>query len=119
MSAADRIPKEPRTIRFAWLPLLLGSGAVLMGGHDRIPWPEENGIPLVDRSHDAASIDVLDALPAELELLPGIGPGLARTMYRGIRTDRLQSLEELERIPGIGPVRAEAIRRSVMRESGD
>ncbi len=119
MSEVDRTSKQPRSIHFAWLLVLLGSGAVLMGGLGRVPWPEGSEVVLVDRSREASTIDVLGALPAELELLPGIGPGLARTMYRGIRTDRLQSLEELETIPGIGPVRAAAIRRSVMSDSGD
>ena len=52
----------------------------------------------------ARRVDVNTATVAELERLPGIGPGLAER----IAEDRaahgpFHSMEDLERVPGIGP----------------
>ena len=51
--------------------------------------------------------------PAELEALPGIGPGIARRIVEG---RPYRSVEELERVKGIGPKRLEEIRLLVTAE---
>ena len=111
-----RIPCPPRTSRFAWGLALLGAVLVLLSGRGLTVAQEVLG---PDRSHEAGSIDVLEATPAELEFLPGIGPGLARSIHRELRLRGIRSLDELESLRGIGPSRANAIRGAIMKSSGE
>jgi competence protein ComEA len=59
----------------------------------------------------AELIDLNSATQAELESLPGIGPGKARAIidYRN-RHGALQSIEELDRVSGFGGKTIEKIR---------
>jgi len=71
--------------------------------------------PLLASVEDDASasrrIDVNTASAAELELLPGIGPTLARriTDFRD-RSGPFRTIESLQRVRGIGPKTVEKIR---------
>lgn len=84
----------------------------------RAPWaayPTSPRSPVVDRvpSRDDATalptavagrINVNAASAPELELLPGIGPTLARRIVEVRQRDGpFRSLDELSRVPGIGP----------------
>ena len=62
----------------------------------------------------ARQVDVNTAGAAELERLPGVGPGLARriTEYR-TQHGSFHSAEELMRVRGIGPKTLEALREYV------
>ncbi|MCZ6493570.1 MAG: ComEA family DNA-binding protein, partial [Planctomycetota bacterium] len=65
-------------------------------------------------------IDINSAGLAQLDLLPGIGPGLAQR----IATDRLAngrftSVDDLTRVPGIGPRIIERIRPFAVAEAID
>jgi len=58
----------------------------------------------------ARTINVNDATRAELELLPGIGPALARRIIESRRTaGPFRRLDDLQRVPGIGPKTAAAL----------
>jgi competence protein ComEA len=64
-----------------------------------LPPPQEHGAPAV-----AGLIDLNTATEAELELLPAIGPALARRIveFRGAHGG-FKSVEELDGVSGIGP----------------
>ena len=102
----------PGSTRVAWTLLVVAAGA--------IGWTYLQGVridprlqPTVDRSREAPSVDPLRASPAELQLLPGIGPGLSRSIHHDLRVLDIDSIEALQTLPGIGPVRAAAILESV------
>ncbi|MAJ47904.1 MAG: hypothetical protein CMJ57_11335 [Planctomycetaceae bacterium] len=64
-------------------------------------------------SYPAAGVPALDpftAAPAELCLLPGFGPRLARRMHQAIHQRGLTSLEQLPAVRGIGPARLAVLR---------
>ena len=110
-------PSRP-PVRYGWLAVFLAVGATWLAGADRRPIPAYTSDPGAG-GRASVPFDVLGASPAELELLPGIGPALSRTVHRAIRTRNIGSLDELESIPGIGPIRAEQIRRSAMTGGRD
>lgn len=59
----------------------------------------------------ARRIDVNTAPPAELELLPGIGPALAaRIVEHRESQGRFGSVDDLQRVKGIGPKTVEKLR---------
>ena len=97
--------------RLVWC-LLLGISAgvfVLDFGSvalDAVPYPSS-------RHRDAVGIDPLTARRADLQLLPDVGPGLARVIHEAARAGRLRDLDELETLRGIGPTRAGAIRNAI------
>jgi competence protein ComEA len=66
-----------------------------------------------------AVVDVNRADPAELTLLPGIGPALAGRIVadRGSRGP-FARVEDLDRVPGIGPATIDRLRASAVT-SGD
>ena len=68
----------------------------------------------------ARTIDLNTATQAELELLPGVGPTVAKRIidYRTQR-GRFRSVEELDRIKGIGPRMIEQVRGLVGVSGGD
>lgn len=56
-------------------------------------------------------IDLNSATPAELELLPRIGPALAARIVEDRQTrGPYRSLEDLDRVRGIGPMTVEKLR---------
>jgi competence ComEA-like helix-hairpin-helix protein len=55
-------------------------------------------------------IDVNSADQAELELLPGIGPALAKRIIEARGQRRFTRVEDLDRVPGIGPKTLERLR---------
>ena len=60
-------------------------------------------------------IDINEAGPAELDLLPGIGPMLAeRITADRIAQGRFTSVSDLQRVSGVGPVTVERIRPYVV-----
>jgi competence protein ComEA len=60
----------------------------------------------------AMTLDINVAEAADLTLLPGIGPQLARRIFEHRRAHGpFRSLQDLQRVPGIGP-------RTVQRASG-
>ena len=74
------------------------------------PRPESASLALAPSSASAL-IPLNSATPAELDLLPGIGPSLANAIveYRQAH-GRFQSVEQLLDVPGIGPAKLAAIR---------
>lgn len=104
---------EPQSMRTAWVMLVVIGLIILCtdgAGASRWDLPRPSGI---DRSREACSVDVFEASMGELQFLPGVGVGIARSMHQSIRTQAVRSLDQLESLPGIGPSRADAIRRSV------
>ena len=69
-------------------------------------------------SQGPRGLDPFRASPAELCLLPGIGPRLARRLHREIRCRDLDRLEELSTIDGIGPARIRALRAALEGRGG-
>jgi len=60
-------------------------------------------------------IDINEAGPAELDLLPGIGPKLAeRITADRSALGRFTSVSDLQRVSGVGPVTVERIRPYVV-----
>ncbi len=56
-------------------------------------------------------IDINEAGPAELDLLPGIGPMLAERITADRRAlGRFTSVSDLQRVSGVGPVTVARIR---------
>jgi len=56
-------------------------------------------------------VDLNEAGPGEFEVLPGIGPALARRIVQEReRTGRFADADALDRVPGIGPATIERIR---------
>lgn len=98
------------------LVLLLLSGLpILVVDRLRITPSELPPRPVVDRSR-TVDFDFATASLAELRFLPGVGPGLARTLHHGIHVQGLDDLDRIESLPGIGPRRAEAIRAAFRRD---
>ena len=65
----------------------------------------------------ARTINVNTATPAQLELLPGIGPALASRIIESRRSQGpFRRLDDLQRVRGIGPKTAEAIAQHVRFE---
>ena len=72
-------------------------------------------------SYPALGVPALDpftAAPAELGLLPGFGPRLARRVHREIHRHGLTSLEQLPAVRGIGPARLAVLRRALTTWQG-
>lgn len=102
----------------AWCLLgALGIGIVCQWA-TRVPYHSFDGhVQSVDLVGQAYGVDPLKATPGELRFLPGIGPGLAQSIYHGVRTEGISSIADLEQIKGIGPARIEAIRESIRRSN--
>ena len=115
----DREVRPPASTRSAWILLVIAAGCVAVANAGRASIETS---AVASRAGDAfvsVPIDPLIASCAELQLLPGIGPGLARSMHHEIHANELESLEDLETLPGIGPVRAERIRAAVAPRTDD
>lgn len=56
-----------------------------------------------------APIDANHATPAQLDLLPGIGPALAARIVEARSKTPFQSLADLDRVKGIGPSKLEKL----------
>ena len=55
-------------------------------------------------------VDINTATPAELDLIPGIGPSLAQSIIEYRRDHgRFDTIEELDEVSGIGPKTIEKI----------
>ena len=95
---------EVKSLRAAWgLAALVG---VTLGvsalGHRRVVAPRTNAVRMVDFA-------LKDATLAELQLIPDVGPVLARTIHQATRVQRNFTVEDLSALQGIGPVRCEAL----------
>ena len=112
-------PGPTPSTRAAWYLLLIAAGCVALVQFGRTTLGELSQASRIDRSQEAPSVDPLRASCVELQLLPGIGPGLARSMHREIHTADLATLEDLETLPGIGPVRAARIRGAIAPGTDD
>lgn len=68
----------------------------------------------LNRERLPARIDVNQATEAELELLPGVGPVLARAIveYRSERCP-FRAVEDLDQVAGVGPATLERLRERV------
>ena len=111
--------KPMRSTRSAWLLLVMAIAWVALVQSGRTAPGELSPLLGGTRADDAPSIDPFRASCAELQLLPGIGPHLARSMHREIHAMDSATLEDLETLPGIGPVRAERIRRAIASGTDD
>lgn len=68
-----------------------------------------------DPDAPAGPVDVNRAPPAELEILPGVGPSTAQAIVDDReRNGPFATVDELERVPGIGPAKLAAIRDLVI-----
>ena len=101
------------SLRSVWMLLLPAALLLLLFGARGSSRSDLELPPPEARARVASSIDVFSASPAELQFLPGIGKGIARSMHHGIRVRGVRTLDELERLSGIGPARATAIRKAV------
>lgn len=99
-----RLPVQRTLVVLASLGMLL-----------QIAWyhlqPVSTVFDVSDRGEAIAfQIDLDDAEPHELALLPGIGPVLARRIVRDREENGpFRNLSKLERVPGIGPKRLQDI----------
>jgi competence ComEA-like helix-hairpin-helix protein len=63
--------------------------------------------PKVSRTTSATKpgeqVNLNSATAAELEALPGVGPGLAKRIIAARQNQRFSSLEDLDRVQGVGP----------------
>lgn len=67
--------------------------------------------PAAARLREGRPIDLNEALPGDLELLPGIGPQLARRIVEHrARSGRFSGVDALARVRGIGPKTLERLR---------
>lgn len=105
-----------RRLRAAWwllgLVFLVVAG-IWLSAPARVPCPTPApaaSVPL--------DLDPFTATPAELCLLPGIGPRLARRLHREIHRQGLTRLDQLTEVVGIGPGRVEAIRTALSSRRG-
>jgi competence ComEA-like helix-hairpin-helix protein len=79
---------------------------------DRFRSSDASGRPA--RSGPSGRVDVNRAGAAELETVPGIGPGLAaRVIAHRERNGPFRTVDELENVPGIGPATLARIRPHV------
>ena len=111
-------PAPPGT----WLALValaVGVAWAAWLGITRMVLPESGPVPI--RTAAAAlqwpdmRIDINEAGPAELDLLPGIGPKLAERITADRRAlGRFTSVSDLQRVRGVGPVTVERIRPYVV-----
>jgi competence protein ComEA len=88
----------------------------------RIPAPQaQHGRPRVARAlpsvaavaglRDGQPLDLNRALPADLVLLPGVGPKLAqRIIDERARRSGFKSVDELSAVKGVGPKKLEQLR---------
>ncbi len=97
----------------AWLrlnrPVLNTAGSAGPGdrGRGSFHWPDSR-------------IDINSAGLAQLDLLPGIGPGLAQRIAADrLANGRFTSVDDLTRVPGIGPRIIERIRPFAVAEPID
>ena len=63
-------------------------------------------------------VDPFTATPAELCLLPGIGPHLARRLHREIHHRDLTTLAQLSTVAGIGPARLRSLHSALQNRRG-
>jgi competence ComEA-like helix-hairpin-helix protein len=93
-SVVGRVPREDAPRRTP--PLSAPEPRALVPG---LPRALEHEVPAI-----TGLIDLNTATEVELELLPSIGPALARRIveYRGSH-GLFKSVEELDAVPGIGP----------------
>jgi competence protein ComEA len=104
--------------RFRALGLLIA--ALSVGTLARSQWPEEEKVSsqknrpteVAVRALVAGStLDINRATAADLELLPGIGPALARRIVEDRdRTGPFRTIDEVDRVRGIGPRTLERLR---------
>jgi competence protein ComEA len=80
---------------------LLGWRGIGLTRHGTQPLAVEESLPAIDLNR---------ADPADLELLPGVGPTLARRIVADRqRNGRFRSVEDLRRVPGVGPATLERL----------
>jgi competence protein ComEA len=57
-------------------------------------------------------LDLSTASQADLEVLPGVGPSLARAILRARAEHPFRSWEDVDRIPGVGPSKLALLKAS-------
>lgn len=93
---------EARRLLFTLTAAMVILAAVVWDRFDDLIRMEKGGFP-----GTAYTIDLNRAGPAELTLIPGIGPRLAEEIVRyREKSGPFKTLSDLERVRGIGPVRA-------------
>lgn len=94
------------------MPLLCTDGARRVRGQIVCGAREGERLSTAELLLLGTRIDVNEAAPADLELIPGIGPGLARRIVEDrAHHGRFPAIEALDRVHGIGPKLMETIRR--------
>lgn len=115
----DKSRAAPPGTSLALVALAVGIAWAAWLGTTRIVLPESGPAPI---GHAAGApgwpdmrIDINEAGPAELDLLPGIGPMLAERITADRRAlGRFTSVSDLQRVSGVGPVTVERIRPYVV-----
>lgn len=83
-------------------------------GEPVLPPPPANGPAGTPTSAPAAPVDLNRATPAELDLLPGIGPATAAAIVTWREENGgFRRVDDLLEVPGIGPTRLERLRPHV------
>ena len=110
---------QQRLLAFLGFSLLAGLAVWLKLGQEnqRLPKPvsAEQAADWERRLSAAREVDVNTATVAELERLPGIGPGLAaRIVEERNQHGPFSSIEDITRVSGIGDKTVESIRRRLV-----
>lgn len=79
---------------------LLGSGAAHAEG--KSPPARPAAAAAVDAPASGGVVNISDAAPEQLELLPGVGPSRAQAIVAYRKTHPFKRVEDLQRIKGIG-----------------
>lgn len=80
---------------------LLGSGAAHAEGKSPSARPAAAAVA-TDAPASGGVVNISDAAPEQLELLPGVGPSRAQAIVAYRKTHPFKRLEDLQRIKGIG-----------------
>lgn len=111
MNVPQRQPARPPTTLARWAAGTLIAVAALAGLamslSRRAVQPASQTSPA-----DPARLNVNTASAAELEMLPGIGPALAKRIVEDREAHGpFRSIDDLDRVPGIGPRTVRNLRR--------
>lgn len=115
-------PQETKVLIFLVAALIAGSGItwykrthpqfapeLMLQEAEANSLPQNGGVP--ERGSDARTLDINQATAEELQLLPGIGPGLSQRIVECRKINgRFGKIEDIMQVKGIGPKTFEQIK---------